>query len=134
MGIVENLKDAADLAKKIGDIELYRKIVHLEGEVMDLTRDKRQADQKIEELEGKLALQGKMTFKEPFYFQEGDNVPFCPRCFEKDKASVHLFLQINRADLRKWECRECKSGYQIEGPDYHRRYQVQGSSDPGPWD
>ena len=133
MGIVENIKDAADLAKKIGDIELYRKIVHLEGEVMDLTRDKRQADQKIEELQGKLALQGKMTFKQPFYFQEGDNVPFCPRCFEKDKTAVHLFLEINQADLKKWECRECKSGYRIEGPDYRRRYQVQGSSDPGPW-
>jgi hypothetical protein len=52
MGIVENIKDAADLAKKIGDIELYRKIVHLEGEVMDLTRDKRQADLKIEESQG----------------------------------------------------------------------------------
>ena len=40
MGIVENIKDAADLAKKVGDIELYRKIVRLEGEVMDLTREK----------------------------------------------------------------------------------------------
>jgi hypothetical protein len=55
------------------------------------------------------------------------------RKFEKDKTAVHLFLEINRADLKKWECRECKSGYRIEGPDYHRRYQVQGSSDPGPW-
>jgi hypothetical protein len=133
MGIVENIKDAADLAKKIGDIELYRKIVHLEGEVMELTRDKRQADHKIEELQGKLDLQGKMIFKQPFYFQEGDNVPFCPRCFEKDKTAVHLFLEINRTDLQKWECRECKGGYRIEGPDYHRRYQVQDSSDLGPW-
>jgi hypothetical protein len=128
MGIIENIKDAADLAKKIGDIELYRKIVHLEGEVMDLTREKRQADQKIEELEGKLALKTKMNFKQPFYFQEGDNVPFCPRCFEKDKTAVHLFLDINRDDLQKWECRECKSAYRIEGPNYHHR---QHSITPG---
>ncbi len=83
MGIVENIKDAADLAKKIGDIELYRKIVHLEGEVMDLTRDKRQADQKIEELQGKLALQGQMTFRQPFYFQDSDEVPVLPQVFRK---------------------------------------------------
>ncbi len=56
MGIVENLKDAADLAKKVGDLELYRKIVHLEGEVMDLTRENRHAEQKIEELQKQLAL------------------------------------------------------------------------------
>lgn len=133
MGIVENIKDAADLAKRVGDIELYRKIVHLEGEVMDLTREKRQAEQKIEELEKELALNGVMTFKQPFYFQEGDNVPFCPRCFEKDKAAVHLFLDINRDDLKRWDCRECKSTYRIEEPNYHRRQHIQGSSDPGPW-
>jgi hypothetical protein len=86
VGIVENIKDAADLAKKVADIELYRKLVHLEGEVMDLTREKRQAELKIEELEEKLALKGSMTFKQPFYFMEGDAVPFCPRCFEKEKA------------------------------------------------
>ena len=62
MGIVENIKDAADLAKKVGDIELYRKIVHFEGEVMDLTRDKRQAEQELEGLEARLALNSKMTF------------------------------------------------------------------------
>lgn len=77
MGIVENIKDAADLAKKVGDLELYRKIVHLEGEVMDLTREKRQAEQKIEDLQKQLALKAKMTFKQPFYYQEADDVPFC---------------------------------------------------------
>jgi hypothetical protein len=138
MGIVENIRDAADLAKRVGDIELYRKIVHLEGEVMDLTREKRQAEQKIEELEGKLALNSKMNFKQPFYFQESDTVPFCPRCFEKDKTAVHLFavhlfLEINRDDLKRWDCRECKSTYRIEGPNYHRRQNFQSSSDPGPW-
>ncbi|HWZ80518.1 MAG TPA: hypothetical protein VNX87_28530 [Candidatus Sulfotelmatobacter sp.] len=133
MSIVENIKDAADLAKKIGDIELYRKIVHLEGEVMDLTREKRQAEQKIEELEEKLALNSKMNFKQPFYFQEGDDVPFCPRCFEKDKAAVHLFLEINREDLKRWDCHECESQYRIEGPNYHRRQYIQSSSDGGPW-
>ncbi|MGC2173443.1 MAG: hypothetical protein WA555_19040 [Candidatus Sulfotelmatobacter sp.] len=75
MGIVENIKDAADLAKKVGDIELYRKIVHLEGEVMDLTRERRLAEQKIEEMQKQLALKGKMTFKRPFYFQDGDSAP-----------------------------------------------------------
>ncbi len=124
MGLIENVKDAADLAKKIGDIELYRKIVHLEGEVMELTREKRQAEQGTEELEENLALREKMRFQQPFYFQEGDQVPFCPRCFEKDKSAVHLFLEINRADLKRWDCHECKSQYRIEGPDYHRRGQA----------
>ena len=131
MGIVENIKDAADLAKKIGDIELYRKIVHLEGEVMDLTREKRQADQKIEDLQKQLALRAKMTFKQPYYYQDGDNVPFCPRCFEKDVIAVHVVLQYDHEDAIAWNCPVCKQSYRVEKGG--RRQHQMPSPDYGPW-
>ena len=60
MDIVGNVKEIADLAKKYNDIEFYRKIVHLEGEVIELTRENRQAEQKIEELQTQLALKIKI--------------------------------------------------------------------------
>ncbi|HET9181109.1 MAG TPA: hypothetical protein VFP59_03170 [Candidatus Angelobacter sp.] len=41
MGVVDNVKEVADIVQKMGNIELYRKIVHLEGAVMDLTRELR---------------------------------------------------------------------------------------------
>ena len=109
MGIIENIKDAADLAKKVGDLELYRKIVHLEGEVMDLTREKRQAEQRIEELQKQLDLKAKMTFRQPFYYQDGDDVPFCPRCYEKETEAVHV---ISRgATDTYWDCPACTRIY-----------------------
>lgn len=37
MGPLENIKEVADLIKKAGDIELYRKIAESEGEVIELT-------------------------------------------------------------------------------------------------
>ena len=114
MGIVENIKDVADLAKKAGDIELYRKIVHLEGEVMDLTREKRQAEQKIEEQQKQLALRAKMTFKAPFYFQDGDNIPFCPRCYEKDNLAMHLVYEGADSLHARWDCKDCTKMYLIE--------------------
>jgi hypothetical protein len=43
MDIVGNVKEIADLAKKYNDVEFYRKIVHLEGEVIELTRQNRHA-------------------------------------------------------------------------------------------
>lgn len=121
MGIVENIKDAADLAKKVGDIELYRKIVHLEGEVMDLTREKRQAEQKVEELQKQLALKAKMTFNQPFYYQDGDSVPFCPRCFEKDVQAVHVILKSTGDERIRWDCPECKQMYLIDRAARQRR-------------
>jgi hypothetical protein len=129
MGIVENIKDAADLAKKVGDLELYRKIVHLEGEVMDLTREKRQAEQQIEALQKQLALKTKMTFKQPFYHQEGDSVPFCPRCYEKDGQAVHVVFQFDNGERIRWDCPACKQMFGIEKGE-KRRHQVPGY---GPW-
>jgi hypothetical protein len=41
MGVIDDVKEVGDLIKKYNDIELNRKIVNLEGEVLDLTRDKR---------------------------------------------------------------------------------------------
>ena len=37
MGAVENIKDIADLVKKFNDIELNRRILNLENEVLDLS-------------------------------------------------------------------------------------------------
>jgi chaperonin cofactor prefoldin len=51
MGVVENMKDVSDLVKKFNDIELNRRILTLENEVLDLSRDKRRAEEKVEELE-----------------------------------------------------------------------------------
>jgi hypothetical protein len=47
MGVVENMKDVADLIKKIGDIELNRKILTLENEVLDLSREKRRLENQV---------------------------------------------------------------------------------------
>src|SRR5258708_28116744 len=93
MGVIENAKEIADLVKKIGDIELYRKIIALESEVMDLTREKRQLEHKVEELERALVMRQKLVFKEPFYLAEGDNTPFCASCWEGKQQAVHVVKQ-----------------------------------------
>jgi hypothetical protein len=114
MDIVGSVKEIADLAKKYNDIEFCRKIVELEGEVIDLTRQNRQAEQKAEELQKQLALKAKMNFKQPFYFHEGDNVPFCPRCFEKETSAVHVVSIFDNEELTRWDCPACKETYLIE--------------------
>jgi hypothetical protein len=45
MGILDEMKEIGDLIKKAGDVELYRRINKLEGEVIDLSRDKRRAEE-----------------------------------------------------------------------------------------
>jgi hypothetical protein len=113
MGVIENMKDVAELVKKFGDIDLNRRILTLENEVLDLSRDKRRADEKAEELEQALKFKEKLTFRTPFYYLEGDPEPYCPGCWESKKAAIHV--QINPMTARQMQCPACKHLYRRVG-------------------
>jgi hypothetical protein len=93
MGVLDNVKEVADLVQKIGDIDLYRKIVHTENEVIELTQQLRAAQQRIRELEAMLSQKQMLTFRAPFYFADGDLVPFCARCWEVEQKPIHMVLE-----------------------------------------
>lgn len=114
MGVIENMKDIADLIKKAGDVELYRKIVESEGEVIELTRANRGLENKVRELGEMLALQKEMKFKEPFWWQDGDNTPYCPACWEAHKTAVHVTFIFDNEDATRWDCPSCKHMYLIK--------------------
>ncbi len=115
MDIVGSVKEIADLAKKYNDIEFYRKIIELEGEVIELTREKREAEQRVDDLQKQLAVKARMVFKEPFYYQDGAHVPFCPRCFEKETLAVHVVFHFDNEERTRWDCPDCKQMYLVEG-------------------
>ncbi len=109
MGVIENAKEIADLVKKMGDIELYRKIVALEGEVLDLTREKRDLEQKVEELGRALVFTKTSKFREPFYFADGDNTPHCAPCWEQKHQPVHLVKRWSEHGQTRYDCPICKN-------------------------
>jgi hypothetical protein len=109
MGVIENAKEIGDLVKKIGDIDLYRKIVALEGEVLDLTRANRELGNKVGELEQALGFAKTLTFNEPFYLVEGDKTPYCAPCWELKHDAVHV-VKIWASDGKtRWDCPVCKN-------------------------
>jgi hypothetical protein len=107
MGVVENVKEVADLVKKFNDIDLNRRILSLENEVMDLSRERRRADERIEELERALAFREKLVFKAPFYYVDGDSTPYCPGCWESKRTALHLHRV--RLPLPVGDCMKCPS-------------------------
>lgn len=115
MGVIESLKEIADLVKKFNDDELNRKIVDLEGEIVELTLQIGSLEEENEELKRTLSLIKKMRFKKPFYFQEDDPVPFCPRCWEKEKKPVHLIGPVKVATGLRYGCPNCKDFFVEEG-------------------
>ena len=117
MGLLENLKDVASLAQRVGEIELYKKIVDLEGEVRNITRENRQLEDHVIELEKRLNLRAAMTFKPPFYYQDGDKTPFCAPCFEGDEVAVHLGKTLGE----NWLCMRCNRMFSTKGANENRQ-------------
>jgi phage terminase large subunit GpA-like protein len=108
MGVIDNIKEIADVLKKAGDIDLYRKIIHAEGEVIELTRQLRTFEERVAELESALKFSGTLTFKELYYLAEGDTVPYCPRCWEVDKRAVHMTNTNTNQFGAFYQCPQCK--------------------------
>lgn len=109
MGIIDNAKELADLIKKAGDVDLYRKIVELEGEIVELTRKTRNQEEEIQKLKQLLATTEKMTFKKPFYFLEDDPYPHCPKCWEVEKVAVHVDGPLQVVAGPRYDCPNCKT-------------------------
>ena len=111
MSIIDNAKEIAALVKKLGDIELYRKIVELEGEIIELTRAKREVESQTEHLREVLKIKEQMRFIKPFYYMGNDPVPFCPQCWEANKVAMHLQGPIDVVAGPRYDCRNCKSTF-----------------------
>jgi len=110
MGVVDSVKEVVELVRKIDNVELYRKILDLQSEINELTRENMTLEQDVEKLKKALAFQDKLTFKAPFWFAEGDPVPFCPRCWEADKEAIHVVVA---RDGIACKCPECERGFAL---------------------
>ena len=109
MSVVESMKEVADLVKRFNDIELNRRILNLENEVLDLSREKRRAEERVEELERALKFRGELKFKAPFYYADGDATPYCPGCWEAKRMAIHVTQHQQFMHLR--QCPACKHSY-----------------------
>jgi hypothetical protein len=111
MSIVDNLEEVADIIKKAGDIELYRKIVKLEGAIIELTREKMKLEEQNADLQKLLNAKQEMKFNKPFYYQENDPHPFCPQCWEADKKAVHLDGPQEVVAGPRYDCPSCRNTF-----------------------
>jgi hypothetical protein len=113
LGVLDNMKDVAELVQKLGDVELYRKILALEIEVREVNRDKLRAEDKVEELERALRLKQELVFDEPFYWLKGDPVPFCPACWIDKQKAIHVTTIEEGSRYSRLNCPLCKHNYDI---------------------
>lgn len=112
MGMIEEATEIAGLIKKIGDLDLYRKIVKLEGEIADLTRAKRQGDERISDLERSLQFSSQLEFRNGLYWLPGNtSAPFCTSCWDVKRVAVHVTRLRVLENGSRFRCPHCETGY-----------------------
>lgn len=114
MSTLENLKEIADLAKKLGNIDLYKKIVELEGEVIELTRRTRVLEDESVTLKRRLAAKEEMKASGPHnYFYRNGNTdgPYCPVCWQRDEKAILLPASADYMTGHERHCQVCKTSF-----------------------
>jgi len=118
MGIIDNIKDAANIARQIDNIELYRKILDLQQEAMDLQEQAFEKTKRIKELEEALSFKGTLVFMDGVYFEKNGEgkpkgVPYCPRCHEVEKQACHLNAYHSNVSTGM-QCPNCKTFFRVQ--------------------
>ncbi len=133
MGLIEEVKQVADLLKKAGEMDLYRKLVDLQGEIVNLSAEKLKTEQENTELKKRLKLKQAMEFKFPYYYQDGDRYPFCRHCWEAKEIAVHLNHPHTEDGKTHRHCHNCDTTFWDKPFPPSTSSDVYGSAD-GPAD
>src|SRR5688572_8601623 len=84
MGILDTLKDAVGLMQKVDNIDLYKRMLELQTQVVSLVEENRL-------LKEKLGTREQLRFEKNAYWMK-DNGPFCSNCWDTKANLVRLHV------------------------------------------
>jgi regulator of replication initiation timing len=114
MSILDNAKQVAKAVEEIHNLELYQRVLNLHSDIIELVEENNRLRTENQDLKKTVQLREKMVFKEPFYFQEGDETPFCPACWESKNTAAHVIFVVTNEELTRWDCPSCKHVYLVK--------------------
>ena len=123
VGIAKKLADdGGELDKATLKLELANLMTELASVKLEVITTQVllfEAEQKSKQLEEQLKDKHSFTFGDGVYWKEGDEVAFCPKCFESDHKKIHTQLRdykivgFSRLEQLNWYCRVCDTTYEI---------------------
>ena len=96
MGIIEEFKEVVKLAQKLDNMELYRKILDLQAEIIRVVEENMQLKAQVKELSKKLTIQETLEFKEEAYWRKledgTEDGPFCTSCWDSEQKLIRMIV------------------------------------------
>ncbi len=120
MGILDNAKQVAKAVEEIHNLELYQRVLGLHSDIIELVEENNKLRDENKELKAVVALTKAMSFKPPFFYQDGDPNPFCPACWEGTQKAIHLIYSHEEETCIRWDCKTCKQMFLINKPQQPR--------------
>ncbi|MGI9303344.1 MAG: hypothetical protein ACR2RB_11645, partial [Gammaproteobacteria bacterium] len=77
MSIIDNMKEIASVIKELDNVDLYRKIVELEGETIELIRVNRELEDRLSSLQRNQGIIAALDFDSPFFVNAEGSELFC---------------------------------------------------------
>jgi DNA-directed RNA polymerase subunit M/transcription elongation factor TFIIS len=116
MGVIETSKIIADLVKRGVTIDLHEKIMQLREEALELQEENLTLKTENLDLKKKTELSEKLTYKRKVYYLDGDEVPYCPYCYDRKKLLIHLSsYDENNPKEQICDCNDCGIQYRVVG-------------------
>jgi hypothetical protein len=112
--IAELIKKGATIEAQERIMELRGAAIDLQGENLRLTEELRDANATIAKLEEKLDERANLRHEPPVYYREGDNIPFCQVCLERDDKLSHLIVSQGDRGGVFGECKICGKHFTIK--------------------
>ena len=118
MSIIDDIKSIAKTIQQADNIELYQKILNVQGEALEVVEQNNKLRDENRELKEKLKIKENLKHERNSYWLESDGKndgPFCSRCCDVDKNLVRLHPCGNPA---YYDCPNCKSGSVLVKPEH----------------
>lgn len=88
--VSKSIGTIVEIAKRIKNYELVREVGDLQRMAFELFAENAELRAQLAAAKRNNDFADKATFRDGMYWVEGDNTPFCQRCWEVDHNMVHL--------------------------------------------
>jgi hypothetical protein len=113
--ITDLLKKGLTLEAQEEIMKLREAALGLQEENIGLKQDLQTASKKVTDLEERLSVKTQLRHEPPVYYREGDAVPFCQVCWERDHKLSHLVVTASDSGGLYGECKICEKHFVIRG-------------------
>lgn len=107
MNIIENVKSVAKTLQQMDNIELYKQILDIQSQALELLEENRTLKDENYELRERIKIKKSLLFENNMYWIEKDNKkegPFCSRCWDMQNRLVRMHIYSGNY----CECPACK--------------------------